>query len=337
MADTEKPDTEVQAAEQQPGEPAPAQPIEIEIAPDGEARQTAPAPEGEPAPEPQPDKPRQQPKVQKRIDRLTAELNGWRQRAEAEAEEKARIAAERDRAVAAYQHANTANFVNYEARIKTGLDQAKAKLAKAHAEGDPQAIADATAEVGRFSAEFGQIEQFKANRPQAPARPTAPVRQPVAEPPPAAPSPQVEAWVKANPWFDQDSDDYDPEMAEEARAYATIIEQQNPNNVGTKDYFAKIDRYMRAARPDHPHFKTPDRRPVSSVAGVSRMGNGALGAPPPSTRVTLTPDEQDMARRMGDVLRKPDGSKYSLQELYVMKARAKQEIAARDAATPRSS
>ncbi len=67
--------------------------------------------------------------------------------------------------------------------------------------------------------------------------------------------PRTSAWIQKNSWFQPKSEDFDPEMHEEAIRYARRMERRfcakdRDDEIGSVDYFTEIDRHMRRKFPD---------------------------------------------------------------------------------------
>lgn len=242
-----------------------------------------------------------QPKPKFRADKRISELA--RQKAELEAElareraEAARLREERDTE-------RVANVRSMEAGLKAELDAAKRKLADAHVLGDGQAIADATEEVGRLAADLATVRAYSQQPPKREE-----TRQEQQQPQQVKVEPRTQAWIEANPWFVPGTQDYDPELAVDAQAFAKKLEirlqrEGRAAEIGSADYFRQIDDYMAKTYPDvfeadepaPTQRKMPAMKANQEVAPAARQSPTAAPARKGNV-VKLTAQEKEMAER----------------------------------------
>lgn len=146
-------------------------------------------------------------------------------------------------------------------------------------------------------------------------------------------------WVSENGWFDAASADYDPDMAEYAKTYATGLEIRlkragNAAAIGSPDYFDLIDTHMRQAFSDS--FGDPEdgeeEKPAAAAAangrGLPRMQGGSgvapvRGAQPGVQRqqpavssnpnqIRLSQEQREIAHSL--ILKHPNGTSMSPRE-----------------------
>lgn len=198
------------------------------------------------------------PKVQKRIDRLRAETETERRAREAsERREQAAIEAARQLQdqVADLQRrldtGSTALATSMKEQREAKLADARRRLSQAHADGDSDAIAEATADMSTASAELAQIAaRTPAPRPAGePERRAEPQRQPQTQAPSLAPN--VAAWIAHNDrWFNKD----------QARTrFALSIHEavvQRGIRPDSVEYTAELDKGMAAMYPDHKPYRS---------------------------------------------------------------------------------
>jgi hypothetical protein len=197
------------------------------------------------------------PKVQKRIDRL---------RAETETERRAREASERrEQAAVELARQQAEELTDLRRRLETGstalatsmkeqreqrIDDAKRRLSQAHADGDSDAIASATVDLGQAQAELAQINvrtarpsqpEQQRDQPQQPAQPRQQPNLP----------PDVVGWIAKNDaWWNKDRMRTDFALSLDKAVRARGIQP------GTPAYTAELDKGMAAMYPDHQPYRS---------------------------------------------------------------------------------
>jgi len=173
----------------------------------------------------------------------------------------------------------------------------KANYRDAMAAGDYDIAAEIQAEMSSNAAKLLQLEQGKQALENAP-RGEAP-RPYTADPVEALASqlsPRSADWVRRNPQFATDNRLYQKMLAAHNLAVADGIDPD------TDDYFASIEDTLRIRSRDRYEdasssaARPVQRRSAPPAAPVSRSGT-ATGTRP--NRVTLTPEEREMASMMG--------------------------------------
>ena len=102
-------------------------------------------------------------------------------------------------------------------------------------------------DTAKSAADARAIENYKR---QQPAKVEKEERQQQNNQNPQTYNPDIVDWVRQNAWFNENSDDYDAEMAEEVKAYDLVLSRQyqrmgKADKIATKDYFKDIDNYVR--------------------------------------------------------------------------------------------
>jgi hypothetical protein len=244
--------------------------------------------------------------VQKRIDRL---------RFETETERRGREAAERERD-AAIALARTREEENrqFRERERTGvsalaasmkdaadarLEDAKRRLAAAHADGDSAAIAQATADISTATSQLTRIvERTPKPEDAAAERRVEPQRT---EQPASNVAPNVERWISRNrDWWQKDA-------AKTAKAmsihYDLVARGVQPSST---EYTRELDKGMKAVYSDHEYLDFPSdddgERRRESAPAPRRTNVVAEGSREtrtnPSRNVELTNSEVALAQRM---------------------------------------
>lgn len=316
------------------------EPVDVDLSPE-EMQKAGVKPEAKPAPEKPTaeDEAAEQGDGEGRVD--TAPETGRRQRNRVPARDRInqlrreatestslaqRLMQENEALKTRSQQSDRAAMVHYESSVSNARALAQQALVEAHTANDPVKIADATAKLSAAAAAEENIKSWKAANPEPQQRQQdQQQRQPVQQQQQRVVDPQTQAWVQDNGWFDPQSGDYDAEMAETARAYATLLEtrmkrQGRARDIGKATYFADIEKHMRDEFPDSEYFSAPPERggvprmqQNGHVAPAVRATNQNGGSSP--TRVTLSPDEREMALSLRTAL--PKRSKpYDDAELY---------------------
>lgn len=245
--------------------------------------------------------------VQKRIDRLKFETH---------TERRAREAAERERD-AAIALARTREEENrqFRERERTGvsalaasmkdaadarLEDAKRRLAAAHADGDSAAIAQATADISTATSQLTRIvertpkpEDTTTERRVEPQRETQPAASNLA--------PNVDRWIQRNSsWWQRDSVRTAKAMSLHYDLIAQGVQPTDPR------YTQELDKGMKAVYPDHEYLDFPsddggERRrettPAPRRTNVVAEGSRETRANP-SRSVELTASQVALAKRM---------------------------------------
>lgn len=178
--------------------------------------------------------------------------------------------------------------------LENELQQAKAKLRAAHESFDPEAIADAQADLTAATIRMDRLQNF---RPR-PAQQQETVVQPAPEAPAATRlDPNTLAWYGRNQWFGKDR--------ELTRFAEGVHEKLADEGVqpASEEYFRRLDRRLREVFPDR--FDAPrgeDRAPERqrTVAAPNR------GTAP--RKVSLTASQVALAKRLNIPLKE-----YALQ------------------------
>ena len=236
--------------------------------------------------------------VQRRIAKLT---HKWReaQRQADEASEYAKAQIKlREQAEQKISKLEPGFMKSTEDSIKSGLEAAKAQLAKAREAGDINAEVEAQAlisEYGYKQAKFAETknrleesEKLKQNEPQKPQFNFN--RQEAAQ---GTPDPKAEQWASKNSWFGQDT-----AMTYTAFDLHKKLTDEEGYDPQSDEYYSEIDKRIRL---EFPHkFGTTDStkgevstKPVQTVASAKRSTNTGRKT------VRLTPSQVAIAKKLG--------------------------------------
>ena len=219
------------------------------------------------------------------------------------------------------QQSDMAMMTHYKNNLVIEANAVKQQLIEAHTLQDSEKVIDLQAKYYKLQNDLEGVENWEAqqklNVPQV-------EQQVKAEPTQVQPSlePRTAQWIQKNAWFQPQSEDFDPEMHEEATLYARRIERRyrsegRDDEIGGVDYFTEIDRHMRKEFPDAfttaptPSKKAPPMSRDSNVAPVQRSAPGLATKNPASKSVRLTADQRRMAHQLAQsgAIRKPNGGR----------------------------
>jgi GH15 family glucan-1,4-alpha-glucosidase len=236
--------------------------------------------------------------VQRRIAKLT---HKWR-----EAQRQADEAAEFARAQIKLKEAAEQKISKLEPgfmkstedSIKSGLEAAKAQLAKAREAGDINAEVEAQALISEYGYKQAKFAEAKAAQEDLNASKAKEIKQPeinlnrqqTAEP---TPDPKAEQWAAKNTWFGQDT-----AMTYTAFDLHKKLTEQEGYDPQSDEYYSEIDKRIRL---EFPHkFDTTrsnlgegSTKPVQTVASAKRSTNTGRRT------VRLTPSQVAIAKKLG--------------------------------------
>ena len=228
--------------------------------------------------------------VKRRIGKLTRKLReAERQRDEATSYAQG-VLADQEKLKSRLSKLDTGYVSEMENRIKSGMEAAVAKLAKAREDGDMKAEVVAQAEISKLGYEEARLTEMKSRAVKTPK----PVEQQInqATQPTQSRDPRAEEWASKNTWFNQD-----PVMTEGARVIHRILtEEEGYDPVGNpEEYYSEIDRRIAL---EFPHkfgntVKETISKPTQTVASATR-------SPKTGRKIQrLTPSEVAIAKKLG--------------------------------------
>ena len=233
--------------------------------------------------------------VKRRIAKLTKKMRESERREEAATIYAKSVLAEKEALSSRLSKLDTGFVSEKENRIKSGMEAAVAKLAKAREESDLKAEVAATAEISRLGYEEARLADLKARQAEQKTEtqiPQQPIQQQEVEMPRQVDS-RARDWARKNDWFNKD-----PIMTEGAKVIhrqLTEIEGYDPNTEA-EEYYSEVDRRIRL---EFPHkFDTnvtqESTRPTQTVASATRA-NRSSGR----KVVKLTPSQVAIAKKLG--------------------------------------
>ena len=229
--------------------------------------------------------------VQKRIAKLTRKMREAERQKEEAIQYAQTVKTEADNLKTRFSNLDKSYTEEFEKRVTTNLEAAKAKLANAIANADAEGQAQAQLELAELASDNTRLATLKAafenkvEEPVATQTPAARTAQP------AAPDPRADAWAAKNPWFGTDN----------AMTYTAfdihkqLIQEGYDANTGADEYYTEIDKRIRL---EFPHKfdtnKESTSEPVQNVASAKRSaGKGRRKT------VKLTPSQVASSKRLG--------------------------------------
>ena len=231
--------------------------------------------------------------VKRRIAKLTKKMRESERREEAATIYAKSVLAEKEALSSRLSKLDTGFVSEKENRIKSGMEAAVAKLAKAREESDLKAEVAASAEISRLGYEEARLADLKARQAEKKAETPVPQPQQQEVDVPRQVDSRARDWARKNEWFNKD-----PIMTEGAKVIhrqLTEIEGYDPNTEA-EEYYSEVDRRIRL---EFPHkFDTnvtqESTRPTQTVASATRA-NRSSGR----KVVKLTPSQVAIAKKLG--------------------------------------
>jgi len=263
----------------------------------------------------------EEPRPRKRdAERRIAELARRAQEAERRAQE---VEAKLQQEAALRQQSDLAMMTHYEQRLRGDANVVLGEIEEAISLGDARKQAELQSRFNQIQNDLSGIDAW---RKEAEAKMVE--AQQVQEQPKPQPQqqqvtlePRTRDWIAKNPWFQPQSEDFDPEMHEEATQYARRVERRyradgRADEIGSATYFKEIDKHMRAEFADvfpdksAPKKGTPKMKRDNSVAPVVRSG-GSESPTKRTAKITMSAADRQFARNMAasGAYKKPNGQR----------------------------
>ena len=206
-------------------------------------------------------------------------------------------------------------------------------------EGDPAKIAEANDLLGQYNAEILWIGRQKQN-----VEPDSQIQPSYTKPTynePVYTSDHHESfneWIEKNPWANENSEDFDPDLHGEADEYSIKLMKKytisgRKSEIGSSEFFDEISNYIHSKyevdnsshqqsppKPlsrDRMQMKTDKSPPVGSVSRQAIQGQTSIK----SKDIVLTPEQKETAYSLRGYVRDPKtGNKITdnrmLEEIY---------------------
>jgi len=234
--------------------------------------------------------------VKRRIAKLTKKMREAERREEAATVYAKSVLAEKEQLNSRLTKLDTGFVSEKEGRIKSGMEAAVSKLAKAREENDLKAEVAASAEISRLGYEEARLSDLKARQADQKATQALEMErqqqyQPVEEP--RRVDSRARSWASKNAtWFNRD-----PVMTEGAKVIhrqLTEVEGYDPNT-DADEYYMEVDRRIRV---EFPHkfdiVSDSTNKPTQTVASATRSSKTSG-----RKTVKLSPSQVAIARKLG--------------------------------------
>jgi len=230
--------------------------------------------------------------VKRRIAKLTKKMREAERREEAATLYAKSVLEEQEKLKTRLSKIDTSYVSEMEGRIKSGMEAAVAKLAKAREENNLKDEVAASAEISRLGYEEAKLFDMKtrqsAKKEETPVEQPEEINQPIRRV-----DPNAQEWAERNPWFNQDRI-----MTEAAKViHKKLVEEEGHDPISDPEaYYKEIDRNMALEFP-HKFAKKEietTKKPTQTVASATRSSK--------TGRVKtqrLTPSEVAIAKKLG--------------------------------------
>lgn len=244
--------------------------------------------------------------AQKRINRLTKKMRDAERREQEAIRYAQQVTQEAQTIQARMKQLDTGYLHEYGGRLELETKSAEGALKRAVEIGDADSVIEnqrklnqlyAAAEKYREAKRGQEMREAQAvNQAQyVPQQQYAPQQQPQQQQI-VRPDPKAETWAEKNTWFGQD----------EAMTFAAfgihkkLIEEEG-FDPQADEYYSELDQRLRKRFPQEfasapANDSGASRRPVQTVAGVSRSNGNTTGR---SKKVRLTPTQVAIAKKLG--------------------------------------
>ena len=235
--------------------------------------------------------------VKRRIAKLTKKMREAERREEAATVYAKSVLAEKDHLSSRLTKLDTGFVSEKEGRIKSGMEAAVSKLAKAREEGDLKAEVAASAEISRLGYEEARLSDLKARQADQKATQALEMERqkqyqsPVEEP--RRVDSRARDWASKNStWFNKDA--VMTEGAKVIHRQLTEVEGYDPNT-DADEYYMEVDRRIRV---EFPHkfdiVSDSTNKPTQTVASATRSSKTSG-----RKTVKLSPSQVAIARKLG--------------------------------------
>jgi len=232
--------------------------------------------------------------VKRRIAKLTRKMREAERREEAALAYAKKVQAEQESLKSRFTKLDTGYVSEMENRIKSSMEAAAAKLAKAREDGDLKSEIAAQTEISRLGYEEAKLSEIKSKQTESKAQETE-VKQPQYQPAqtqeqPINPDPKAQQWANKNTWFGQDE-----AMTYTAFSLHKKLVEEEGYDPQSDEYYSEIDKRIKL---EFPHkFGSVDtnttKKPTQVVASANRSSK------PGRKSVRLTPSQVAIANKLG--------------------------------------
>ena len=228
--------------------------------------------------------------VKRRIAKLTKKMREAERREEAATLYARGVLDEQEKLKARLAKVDTNYVSELEGRIKSGMEAAVAKLAKARDENNIKDEVAAQAEIARLGYEEARLGDLTSRQTKVEEKPILQPEEYV-QPVQRRVDPRAQEWAEKNTWFNKDA-----VMTEGAKAiHRQLVEEEGYDPINQpEEYYSEIDKRISLEFP-HKFAKkeTETTKPTQTVASATRSSK--------TGRKTqrLTPSEVAIAKKLG--------------------------------------
>ena len=225
--------------------------------------------------------------VKKRIDKLTYKMREAERREQAALKYAESVKNELTDTKTKLSKVDNNLFSEYNTRVDTQLERAKARLKQAHEENDTDNLIAAQEELAKLSVEAESLTRLQREREEQQIETEALQLQGQEARTPPPPDPKAQEWAARNKWFGDD-------VAMTSSAFAfhrQLVEEQGIDPASDK-YYEELDGRIKEA---FPHKFEQANKPVHAVAGGS-VGATTVNKP---KRIKLTSSQVAIAKKLG--------------------------------------
>jgi len=232
--------------------------------------------------------------VKRRIAKLTRKMREAERREQAALDYAKRVQAEQENLKSRFSKLDTGYVSEMENRIKSSMEAAAARLAKAREDGDLKAEIAAQTEISKLGYEEARLAEIKSKQVVEPKAEERVVRQPQIQPQvqeqPINPDPKAQQWAQKNTWFGQDE-----AMTYTAFSLHKRLVEEEGYDPQTDEYYSEIDRRIKL---EFPHkFGSVNTNTTSKPTQVVASANRS--SKPGRKSVRLTPSQVAIANKLG--------------------------------------
>jgi len=232
--------------------------------------------------------------VKRRIAKLTRKMREAERREQAALDYAKRVQAEQENLKSRFSKLDTGYVSEMENRIKSSMEAAAARLAKAREDGDLKAEIAAQTEISKLGYEEARLAEIKSKQVVEPKAEEKVVRQPQIQPQvqeqPINPDPKAQQWAQKNTWFGQDE-----AMTYTAFSLHKRLVEEEGYDPQTDEYYSEIDRRIKL---EFPHkFGSVNTNTTSKPTQVVASANRS--SKPGRKSVRLTPSQVAIANKLG--------------------------------------
>jgi len=232
--------------------------------------------------------------VKRRIAKLTRKMREAERREQAALDYAKRVQAEQENLKSRFSKLDTGYVSEMENRIKSSMEAAAARLAKAREDGDLKAEIAAQTEISKLGYEEARLAEIKSKQVVEPKAEERVVKQPEiqrqVQEQPINPDPKAQQWAQKNTWFGQDE-----AMTYTAFSLHKRLVEEEGYDPQTDEYYSEIDRRIKL---EFPHkFGSVNTNTTSKPTQVVASANRS--SKPGRKSVRLTPSQVAIANKLG--------------------------------------